>query len=287
MRVLITGSNGMLGSSLSKLLKNHDIFSFGREELDITNREKTNSTLKDIEPQVIIHAAAYTNVEQSELDKDKAYLVNVIGTQNLVDYCIANDVLFVYISSTGIYGTKKTSHPYNEFDDVIPTTIHHKSKFEAEKIVINHLNRFLVIRTGWLFGGGIEKEKNFVYKRYLEAVSNGKIYSDPTQIGNPTYVDDLASQINILIDGSYYGIYNCVNFAKNVTRLDYVRKIISLLDLDCQVEPAPEGMFKRVAPVSRNESAENLKLNLLGINIMGDWMESLEKYINILKASEI
>ncbi len=277
----------MLGSSLSKILKNHEVFAFGREELDITNREKTNSTLKDIEPKVIIHAAAYTNVEQSEIDEDKAYLVNIIGTQNLVDYCINNDVLFVYISSTGIYGTKKTNYPYNEFDNAIPTTIHHKSKFEAEKIVINHLNRFLVIRTGWLFGGSIENEKNFVYKRYLEALSNSKIYSDPTQVGNPTYVDDLASQINILIEGPYHGIYNCVNFANNVTRFEYVKKIISLFDLDCQVEPAPEGMFKRVAPVSYNESAENLKLNLLGINIMGDWNESLEKYINILKSSEI
>ncbi|GAA4652452.1 dTDP-4-dehydrorhamnose reductase [Kistimonas scapharcae] len=287
MRILITGANGMLGSVLSKKLKGHEVFAYSRAELDITNRVEIKHTLKDIDPQVIIHAAAYTNVEQSEVDPDKAYLVNVIGTQNLVDACVGNNVLFVYISSTGIYGTKKVNSPYNEFDEALPTTIHHKSKLEAEKVVINHLNKFLIIRTGWLFGGSIQKEKNFVFKRYLEASSKKKIYSDPNQIGNPTYVEDLVDQINLLIDKQHYGIFNCVNNAVNVTRLDYVQKIISLFELDCQVEAAPKGIFKRVAPVSSNESAENKKLDFLGVNIMGDWQESLQRYVKLVRSKEV
>jgi len=74
--------------------------------------------------------------------------VNAIGTQNLVNYCINKDILFIYISSTGIYGTKKEKEPYIEFDEVDPTTIHHKSKYEAEKIVQNHLNKYLILITG-------------------------------------------------------------------------------------------------------------------------------------------
>jgi dTDP-4-dehydrorhamnose reductase len=279
MKVLVTGSNGMLGSNLLKFHSFQQIVGFTSKELDITDPQNCIEVLEKEKPNIIIHTAAYTNVEDCEINPDKAYKVNTIGTQNLVNYCINKDILFVYISSTGIYGTKKTNDPYSEFDDVNPTTIHHKSKYEAEKIVQNHLSMYLILRTGWLFGGEITHNKNFVYKRYLEASKNSEIYSDDSQIGNPTYIKDLVKQIEILIENKQYGLFNCVNSATSISRYDYVKKIIELFNMKCEVKIAPNNMFKRIAPVSNNEAAINYKLDLLGLNFMGKWDDALEKYI--------
>ena len=282
-KVLITGASGMLGSNLMKLITSKQIVGY-TSELDITNSELINEKLNLENPDIIIHTAAYTDVEDSEVNADRAYSVNTIGTQNLVNYCIDKNILFIYISSTGVYGTAKQDR-YTEFDDVCPTTIHHKSKYEAEKIVQNHLSKYLIVRTGWLYGGDKTHSKNFVYKRFLEASNNDTIYSNDTQIGNPTSVVDLAKQIDVLIEKKQYGIFNCVNEAKSISRYDYVKKIVELFSLNCSVNIAPEDSFKRVAPVSNNESAMNYKLDLLDLNVMGDWKKSLNNYITELKST--
>jgi len=280
-KILVTGASGMLGSSLINELNEASIIGFDKR-LDITDLNIVYTKLNEIKPDIIIHTAAYTDVEACEVDVDKAYKINTIGTQNLINYCIDKDVLFVYISSTGIYGTCK-DEAYTEFDSLEPTTIHHKSKYEAEKIVQNHINKYLILRTGWLYGGEKTHTKNFVYKRYLEASQKKVIYSDNTQIGNPTYIGDFAKQIKILIENNQYGVFNCVNEAVNISRYDYVKKIINLFDIRCNVEIAPKGMFERVAPVSHNESAISYKLNLLGLNVMSSWEKSLKIYIDKLK----
>lgn len=281
-KILVIGSNGMLGSNIIKNFKSQ-IFGLSSTQLDITNLDEVRVKLEDIKPDIIIHTAAYTNVEECEVQIDKAYKVNAMGTQNLVNYCVDKDILFVYISSTGNYGTLKVKDRYTEFDNAEPTTIHHKSKYEGEKFVQNHLNKYLIIRTGWLYGGDKEHNKNFVYKRYLEGQNNSTIYSDDSQVGNPTYVIDLVNQIRILIEKNILGVFNCVNEAQNVSRYDYVKKIIELFELKCDVQVASEGVFKRLAPVSYNESAENYKLNLLELNVMGNWEIALKTYIEELK----
>lgn len=282
MKILVTGANGMLGTALTKELTGHQVFGLNSSQLNILDSLQVESRINEIKPDIIIHAAAYTDVEAAEENKGKAFLVNALGTQNIANCCVGKKILFIYISSTGIYGEAKSSS-YNEYDSVAPTTIHHKSKHEAELIVRNHLNRYLIIRTGWLFGGEKEHSKNFVYKRYLEARNKNVIYSDDSQIGNPTYTKALAQQIQVLIESNQFGVFNCVNDAVNVTRFDYVKKIVSLFGLECQVKKAEKMMFERIAPVSKNESAVNYKLNLLGLNVMPRWDESLTEYISQLK----
>jgi len=281
-RVLVTGINGMLGSNILKFLNYESIVNLPRS-FDIRDTKSIDTLLTQEKPEIIIHTAAYTDVEGCEVNIDKAYSVNVTGTQNLVNYCIDKNILFIYISSTGLYGEEKDV-AYTEFDSALPTTIHHKSKLEGEKVVQNQLSKYLILRTGWLYGGDQEHSKNFVYRRYLEAQDKEVIYSDSSQIGNPTYIVDFVEQMNLLIDKKQYGIFNCVNEATNISRYDYVKKIIALFEVNCKVKVAPMNMFKRIAPVSKNESAINYKLNLLGLNIMGDWEVSLKKYIDILKS---
>ena len=280
-KILVTGPNGVLGSTILKSLDSNFTTGFF---VDIEDSKQVRAKLLHENPGIIIHTAAYTDVDGCEALSDKAYKVNALGTQGLVNYCIGRDVLFIYISSTGVYGSFKDHEPYNEFDEVLPTTVHHKSKYEGEKIVRNHLSKYLILRTGWLFGGKKSQGKNFVFQRLLEAKNNSIIYSDDSQIGNPTCTYDLVSQIKVLISNNQYGIFNCVNRANNTTRYDYVNKIVDFSSENCQVKVAPPDMYSRMAPVSNNESAINYKLDLLGLNNMGNWKKSLDRYIKKIES---
>lgn len=280
-KVLITGANGMLGSNLINLFEKNEVTGIS-SDLDIADHKEVNRLLSQVKPDVIIHAAAFTNVDACEKEIDKAHKVNVIGTQNLVNYCVDNNVVFVYISSTGIYGSHKDSN-YTEFDEVSPTTVHHKTKYEGEKVVQNHLSKYLILRTGWLYGGSKEQSKNFVYKRYLESLEKVEMFSDDTQKGNPTSVIDLCNQIKLLLSEGQYGVYNCVNDATEVSRYDYVSEILRNFNSSCKVSIAEKGSYDRIAKVSHNESAINYSLNLAGLNVMREWKTALKEYIQDLK----
>ena len=284
-KIIISGVSGMLGSSLLAFLKGNTIVGIDRK-LDVTNSFQIQELIEKEKPEIIIHTAAITNVDSCEKDIDDAYKVNVIGTQNLVNGCIDKNILFIYVSSTGVYGEYKNG-TYTEFDKVEPTTIHHKTKLEGENVVKNHLSKYLILRTGWLYGGDKEQKKNFVYKRYLESIQNKIMYSDNSQIGNPTSVLDFCNQIRVLIEKNQYGVFNCINKAENISRFDYVSQIIKEFETDCQVRIASTDAYTRSAKVSKNESAKNYKLDLLGLNIMRDWDVALKEYVLKLKNEDV
>ena len=280
-KILVTGAGGMLGSVLIKKLNCENIIGYGRN-LDITKPINIKNVLDNEKPHIIIHTAAYTDVNGCELNSKKAYGVNAIGTRNLIRYCIENKTFFIYISSTGVYGSTK-NEAYTEFDDTIPTTVHHQSKLLAEKYIEKYLDKYLILRSGWLYGGDNSHDKNFVFKIYLDSKEKDMIYADNTQIGNPTYINDLVKQIEVLLTNNQNGLFNCVNEALNISRFDYVRKIIDFLNINCKVKIAPLGVFNRIAPVSKNESAVNYKLKNNGLNCMYDWEKALWRYIKTNK----
>ena len=124
--------------------------------------------------------------------------------------------------------------------------------------------------------------KNFVYKRFLEASSKAIMYSNGSQIGNPTFTEDVAKQVIALLGRQCYGVYNWVSGC-SATRYEYVKTIVELLTLECKVDLADKDLFGRVAPVSDNEAAVNYKLKLMGLDIMPEWKISLAEYIKRLK----
>lgn len=281
-RVLITGSSGMLGSVFASIMKESYLISVFPDGTDIADASDVTRKLYEIQPDIIIHTAAYTDVEGCELNPDRANRVNVIGTKNIVDYCNVCDVKIIFISSTGIYGDRKEDN-YSEFDEPNPTTVHHSTKLKAESLIVNSLCKHLILRVGWLYGGSKNHKNNFVYKRFLEARDTKMLYSSANQKGNPTSCYDVVNQAVVLLNCDQVGIFNCVNEAVGVSRYDYVKEIVALFDLDCKVIVGKPGMFKRIAPVSSNESATNENLNRFGLNIMPSWKHSLAQYINELK----
>jgi len=284
MNVLVTGSNGLLGSELHKYGKKHDldISSLSRSdiclELGLSN---AINVITKTQCQVLIHCAANTDVDGCENDQIKCYKDNVLLTELITNACSQLNVKLVFISSTGIYGDHQDT-PYTEYDEVRPTTTHHRSKFIAEESIRNILSDALIIRTGWLFGGGLNIKKNFVVNRINEArYSKGEIQSDSKQYGNPTYAADVANRVFMLIKSGWKGVFNCVNDGV-ATRYEYVNTIIKLSGLQIKVSPS-EKQFKRSAKVSSNESALNFKMNSFGFLPMPTWQSSLERYISNIK----
>jgi dTDP-4-dehydrorhamnose reductase len=281
-KVLVTGSSGMLGSEFLHLMQESHSTSSLPAGINIADNSAVAKALSDTRPNIVIHTAAYTDVDGCELDPNKAHQVNVLGTKNIANYCSSNNVKMVFISSTGIYGDSKEAN-YSEDDRPDPQTVHHASKLEAEHLVASLVADHLILRVGWLYGGSISQKNNFVYKRFLEAKNTSVIYASSSQKGNPTSCQDVVRQTCLLINKCQTGVFNCVNGAVDVTRFDYVKEIIEQLGLDCRVELAPPDMFKRLAPVSSNESAVNKKLGFIGLDIMPSWKVALARYICELK----
>jgi len=286
MKIGITGSSGLLGRELCLLAaeKGFDVIKLERSNLLLENGlAKSVRYIKQFKFNVVIHCAANTDVEGCEIAPEISYRDNTLLTEMLANTCKQLDIFMVFISSTGVYGNHKLD-PYTEYDCVAPTTAHHRSKWLAEQSVRLTQNNSLIIRTGWLFGGGYNLPKNFVANRIKEAlIAEKPIESDQFQKGNPTYARDVASTIIALLGSGWSGTFNCVN-SGIATRFTYVKKIIELAKLDVDVLPSDKP-FKRIAKVSNNESAMNFKLNQLDIPAMPNWEDSLASYICKLEDS--
>ena len=281
LNIFITGGNGLLGSSFGTLNTDNKIYFGSRQDFDLSDKQAAANFFQENTFDVVIHCAANTNVEQCEVEPENCRNVNVRGTQNVLEACKEQKPLFIFISSTGNYGNYQ-DEPFKETDSCRPTTEHHKSKVDAEKLVQESGLEYLIIRTGWLFGGNKEHQKNFVYKRFLEASKKDELFSNPFQKGNPTWTQEVVQQIIKLINENKRGIYNCVSTGA-ASRLDYVEAIVKGFGLSCAVKSASKEHFNRKAPVSDNEVATNQKLKEEDVCVMSTWQDALEEYIKQLK----
>ena len=281
MKVLITGASGLLGRKCRTTFEQegHEVVALCRKlAWDVVNTRETK-VLAGFD--VMIHAAANTNVEKCELDPDACYRDNFLLTEGLTIACARLKIPLVFISSTGVYGETQDT-PYREYSAVHPTTHHHQAKRMSEKVVLSASVANLIVRTGWLFGGSFESPRNFVARRIEEANKAAKagvgILSNNEQRGCPTYNGDLANRILLLIREGCSGIFNVVNEG-NASRLEYVRAILDSAGSSVDIEPAGASAFNRQAKVSSNEMAVNWRSNELGLPQMPCWRKSLDRYI--------
>ncbi|HDS1207148.1 TPA: NAD(P)-dependent oxidoreductase [Shewanella algae] len=281
-KLLITGSQGLLGGTLLKRKRSslYEIEALDRRfYCQPINEVKLLDEISKILPTTIIHCAAITDVDWCERNTLDCYEVNTKLTSILSKICNILNIKLVFISSTGIYGNWKNSS-YIETDKVIPTTVHHRSKFEAENHVKKLVKDYLIIRTGWLFGGSTENPKNFIVNRlkeiYAARCEDGILFANDRQLGNPTYVGDVADRVFQLIHDDVNGIYNCVNHGF-ATRLQYVKAIALAMQIDIEIKHKD---FHRIAPVSNNESATNHNMLKLGYDDLPFWEDSLKAYID-------
>jgi dTDP-4-dehydrorhamnose reductase len=269
-KVLLTGATGMLGQDIIPAFQEggYEIIKTCSQDLNITNENDVKEFLYSHNVDMVIHTAAYTNVNGAETEKAKCFMVNETGTENLVRFAAEKDALFIYISTDYVFdGTKET--PYLPSDPPNPLNIYGKSKLKGEEAVTKYLNKYYIVRTSWLYG---KNGRNFV-ETMLRKISEGealKVVNDQT--GCPTWTVDLARGILYLIEKNKpYGIYHICGSGA-ITWYGFAQKIIELSNFEITIVPISSTETKEAAKRPANSVMENN-------NSCPHWEQSLKEYL--------
>ena len=194
--VLVTGSNGQLGKSLSTLINNHTYnslqFTFTtKATLDISNQKQIDTYFQSNNFNYCINCAAYTAVDKAEEEKEQAFLVNATGAKNLAEVSKRYGVTLIHISTDFVFNGSKRE-PYLETDTPNPINVYGNSKLQGERFIQSTLKHYFIIRTSWLYS---EFENNFVKTMLRLGAKKKELHVVNDQIGSPTYAKDLAEVI--------------------------------------------------------------------------------------------
>ena len=279
MKILITGSNGMLGHDLIKVLENeHELILTTSKTLDITNKEKTIDFIIENNPDIVINSAAYTDVDGCEANEDLAFMVNGEGVKNLALGCREVDCPLVHVSTDYVFNGKN-DRPWVEDDEIGPISVYGKSKLKGEEAILETLDKFFIVRTAWLYG---VNGKNFP-KTMLELAENhSEITVVYDEVGSPTYTLDLARKISELIETDYYGIYHVTN-SDSCSWCEFARYIFEIAEKDVKVIPVTASEFARPAPRPSYSVLENKKLKENGFSELRSYKEAIAEYIELIK----
>lgn len=271
--IVVTGHQGLLGSAFCRALSQRTVVGLGRADLDPSDPSATRRRLAEVAPVLIVNCAADTDVEGAEADPARAIAVNATLAGTLAEAAAEHGAAMLHISSTGCYGDWK-GEPYVEWDELRPTTAHHRSKAEGEALVQRAHPKPLILRLGWVFGGVQGQRKNFAWARIVEARGKEVIGSNPHQRGCPTSASDVVTEALVLVRAENHGVYNCVGAGEPATRLEYVAAILREARSTTRVEPME---YPRRAAVSPNETARNAQ----GA-VMPPWRASLGTFMREL-----
>ncbi len=275
MRIFITGGQGQLGTTLQTTLKNAEITATGQPDLDICEKEAVFTAVSTAKPDVLIHCAAYTNVDGCARDPELAYRVNGLGTQNVALACQQFGVPMVHVSTNEVFSGQQ-ENGYEEWMPLCPANPYGRSKAAAELHVQNILNRFYIVRTAWLYA---PQGRNFIHTILNRARQTGQLRVVTDEIGNPTYVHDLAKAIAQLIKTQQYGIYHFVN-SGHCSRWDFANEILRLAGLDGVTNtPILSHEFERPSTPPPFGALHNIAGAAIGIHLR-PWPEALADYMH-------
>ena len=274
--VLVTGSDSQLAQCIKDIEKDYSQISFtykNSKELDITNNTSIKETFVSNKIQYCINCAAYTNVDQAEIEQEKAYNINSIGPKNLAKQCKDNDVTLIHLSTDFVFDGKKKT-PYLETDKPNPINVYGLSKLKGELAIQEQLSNYFIIRTSWLYS---PYKKNFV-KTILNIVNTKDVISVVNdQFGCPTSAIDLAGFICSIIQRNIiaYGIYHYSNVGK-ISWYDFAKEIISLAKSKAHLEPIKSDFYKCLAKRPLFSVLDISKVNAIVPDDIKNWRESLQ-----------
>lgn len=279
MKVLITGSNGMLGHDLEKVLKDkHELILTTSKTLDITDKENTIDFIVKNNPDVVINSAAYTDVDGCETNQDLAYAVNGEGVRNLALACKEVDCPLVHVSTDYVFdGTARD--PIEEDGEIGPISIYGKSKLKGEEAILEILDKYFILRTAWLYG---INGKNFPKTMLELAKDHSEITVVYDEVGTPTYTPDLAYGISQIIETDFYGIYHLTNSGQ-CSWCEFARYIFEIADKDVKVIPVTASEFSRPAPRPSYSVLKNKKWIENGFEPLRSYKEAIKEYIELIK----
>lgn len=294
-KVLITGSSGMLGIDLCQELRGSyqvigiDLAHNSNSKVskyfkcDITDGKSVCNIIDKVNPNFVIHSAAWTDVDGCELDSRKAYKINSEGTRNVALACKSAGSILIYISTDFVFnGRKKTS--YKETDKTGPLSVYGDSKLRGENYVRDVLSNYFILRTSWLYG---KFGKNFVDTISAKARTESSLKVVRDQVGSPTYTKYLAKAIHALltrtiaeppIDDALYGTYHVSN-SGSVSWYDYAGEILRLVESGAKVVPITSDELARPAKRPVMSVMDNSKFIKFTGYRMPDWKIALAEYL--------
>lgn len=280
MKILVTGATGLLGSEVSNYLKekNYYVIEWNSKIQNLKEIDKVLKSIKKIKPEIIIHLAAFTNVDRCEEERGEAFLINTQGTWAIALAAKESNCPLIHFSTDYLFDGNKGT-PYYEDDLPNPINYYGLTKYLAEKKIIEILKKYFIIRTSLLFG---RKRENFVLNVYYKGKRCEEIKVATDIITSPTYVKDLLLPIENLIKSDKYGIYHIVN-SSYCSRYELAKKIIEIAKFDSKVIPInqKDGLFKARRP--KFSALDNLKYEITFNHKIRSYEEALKEFITNLE----
>ena len=272
MRIFLTGARGQLGRELQRTLSRHDVTSADRPGFDLLTADAEQQIVQ-AQPDVVLHTAAYTNVEGAEREPDKARAVNVEGTERAARAAAKVGARLIVMSTDYVFDGKKGA-PYVETDPPRPVNIYARTKLEGEQRALALCPKALVVRTAWLYG---LHGKNFVHTILRLAREKPELRVVADQRGSPTHAGDLAEALARIVHTDLSGIVHAVGEG-DCTWYEFACAIVSLAGLSTPVLPITTAEANLRAPRPPYTVLANHRLAQRGL-VLPPWRDSLTRFI--------
>ena len=291
-KILVTGSNGQVGSELRALdIKYPEIefFFTDRSQLDISSKENIEKVISEFKPDFIINAAAYTAVDKAESDIETAQLINAEAVANIAKICAAQDIWFMHISTDYVYHLF-TEHPLREDYITKPQGVYAKTKLEGEHFLEESTANYCILRTSWVYS---YFGHNFVKTMLRLGKTKNELTIVADQIGSPTYAKDIAETLLAMVKvicesdekSQFKGIYNYSNEGETHWA-DFARKIFKIENIDCEVKETTTEEYGAPAPRPKWSVLDKNRITQkFGIEII-DWEVSLKHCLDRLRSPQ-
>lgn len=275
MRIVLTGSEGQLGTDVLRACEGlHEVIAHDLD-LDITDRDAVSSRIEEVRPDIVLNAAAYTDVDRAESEELEAFRINAMGAQNLAMACRSAGAALLHVSTDFVFSGGR-GLPYDEFDTPDPVSVYGRSKYAGECYVRSLLDRHYICRTSWLFGSG---GPNFVRSIVRAGRQNPEVSVVNDQEGSPTYSRDLARRLLEIIQTGAYGTYHVSNSGR-CTWYEFTRQIFAAAGIETPVVPIATEELGRPAPRPRCSVLRSLALPMQGLSPMRHYSEALAEFVS-------
>jgi dTDP-4-dehydrorhamnose reductase len=279
-KVFITGADGALGQEMQNILRAEKVNFLPTDinQLDITYFKKVNESVMAYRPDVIIHCAAISDVDECEKTKDLAYRINVLGTLGLAIIANKIDAKIAYISTNFVFDGK-AEQAYGEYDTANPINEYGRTKYLGEQCVRDTCEKYFIIRTAWLFGFN---SKTFVSKFLQSKTKPSYLDVICDQTGSFTYIPDLARTILSLIVSDHYGLYHIVNSGLG-TWLDFMLRAKELMRFNTEIRPVKTEELDLAAPRPRFAALASKNYEFLFEKKLRVWTDALADFIKSIQ----
>jgi dTDP-4-dehydrorhamnose reductase len=305
MKVFVTGVAGQLGHDVMNELAKRGYEGIGTDlketysgvqdgspvttmpyvSLDITDAKAVEETITKVNPDVIVHCAAWTAVDAAEDKKDLVHKINVEGTQNIANVAKKIDAKMVYISTDYVFNGQGETPWDPDCKDYAPLSVYGETKLGGEQAVSNTLDKYFIVRIAWVFG---LNGNNFIKTMLRVGKTHDQVTVVSDQIGTPTYTLDLSRLLVDMIETDKYGYYHATNEGGFISWYEFTKEIYRQAGYSTKVLPVTTeeyGISKAARPF--NSRLDKSKLVKNGFTPLPTWQDALSRYLKELNMEEL